>query len=156
MRSLRPLLPLRNAVVRLRTAWWNRFWGMDVHPTARISLSAKLDRTYPPGIHIGEYTTITFGVAVLSHDMVRNYRAHTIIGKNCFIGAHSIILPGVTIGDGSIVAAGSVVNRDVPAGCIVGGNPAKVLREGIETVRYGILAERFREFPYPEPLVLNR
>lgn len=156
MPTLHRLLPIRNAVVRLRTAWWNRFWGMDVHPTARISLSAKLDRTYPKGIHIGEYTTITFGVAILAHDMVRNFRAHTIIGKNCFIGAHSIILPGVTIGDGSIVAAGSVVNRDIPPGSIAAGNPAKVIREGIETVRYGILAERYRAGPDPEPLRLNR
>lgn len=156
MPSLHPLLPIRNAVVRLRTAWWNGFWGMDVHPTARISLSAKLDRTFPKGIHIGEYTTITFGVAILAHDMVRDYRAHTIVGKNCFIGAHSIILPGVTIGDGSIVAAGSVVNRDVPPGSIAAGNPAKVIREGIKTVRYGILAERYRAGSEPEPLLLNR
>ena len=156
MRSLHPLLPIRTVVLRLRTAWWNRFWGMDVHPTARISLSAKLDRTYPVGIHIGEYTTVTFGVAILAHDMVRNYRAHTIIGKNCFIGAHSIVLPGVTIGDGSIVAAGSVVNRDIPAGSIAAGNPAKVIKTDIETVRYGILAERYRPMPDPSPIVLNR
>ena len=156
MPTLRPLLPVRNAIFRARIAWYNRFWKMDIHPTAWISFTAKLDLTYPPGIHIGPYTTVTFGVAILAHDKSRNFRAHTIIGKNCFIGAHSIILPGVKIGDGSIVAAGSVVNRDVPPNSIVAGNPAKVIREGIETVRYGILAERFRKFPYPDPLVLYK
>lgn len=145
MRSLAPLLPLRNALVRVRNAWWNRFWGMDIHPTARISLKAHLDKTHPVGIHIGEYTTVTFGVAILAHDMARSFQADTRIGKNCFIGAHSVILPGVTIGDSSIVAAGSVVNRDVPPGSIVAGNPARVIREGIETVRYGIIAERYQE-----------
>jgi acetyltransferase-like isoleucine patch superfamily enzyme len=141
MRSLAPLLPLRNALVKARNAWWNRFWGMDIHPTARISFKAHLDKTYPVGIHIGEYTTVTFGVAILAHDMARSISTHTRIGKNCFIGAHSIILPGVTVGDGSIVAAGAVVNRDVPPGSIVAGNPAKIIKEGIETVRYGVIAE---------------
>ena len=49
------------------------------------------------------------------------------------------------MGDGSIVAAGAVVNRDVPPGTIVAGNPAKVIKEGIETVRYGIIAENYRK-----------
>lgn len=142
MRSLAPLLPIRNAVVSLRNQWFNRFWGMDIHPTARISLKAHLDKTNPVGIHIGEFTTVTFGVAILSHDMVRDIMTDTWIGKNCFIGAHSVILPGVTVGDGSVVAAGSVVNRDVPPGSIVGGNPAKLIREGIETVQYGVLAKK--------------
>lgn len=50
------------------------------------------------------------------------------IGNNVWIGGHSVILPGVTIGDHSIVAAGSVVTKDVPANTIVAGNPAKLLR----------------------------
>lgn len=51
-----------------------------------------------------------------------------IIGDNVWIGLNSIILPGTIIGDGSIIAAGSVVTREVPTMCIVGGNPARVLR----------------------------
>ena len=50
------------------------------------------------------------------------------IGNNVWIGTGSIILPGVTIGDGSIIAAGSVVNKSVPKNCIYGGNPAKLIR----------------------------
>ena len=52
-----------------------------------------------------------------------------IIGDNVWIGNRSIILPGVTIGEGAVVGAGSVVTRDVPARTVVAGNPARVLRE---------------------------
>ena len=45
------------------------------------------------------------------------------------IGANSTILPGVTIGDGAIVSAGTLVHRDVPAGAFVGGNPMQTIRE---------------------------
>ena len=51
------------------------------------------------------------------------------IKKNVWIGTGAIILPGVTIGENSIVAAGAVVNKDVPSNTIVGGNPAKVIKE---------------------------
>lgn len=53
------------------------------------------------------------------------------IGNKVWIGARSIILKGVTIGDGSIVAAGSIVTRDVPSKVIVAGSPAKVIRENV-------------------------
>ena len=48
--------------------------------------------------------------------------------KGCCIGMNSIVMPGVTIGEGSIIAAGSVVTKDIPAWCIAGGNPAKILK----------------------------
>lgn len=50
------------------------------------------------------------------------------VGNNVWIGARSIILKGVTIGDGTVIAAGSVVTRDIPAGVIAGGVPAKVIK----------------------------
>ena|SRR6056297_2732801 len=52
-----------------------------------------------------------------------------IINDNVWIGANSIILPGVNIGYGSVIAAGSVVTKDIPSMCIAGGNPAKVLKK---------------------------
>ena len=53
------------------------------------------------------------------------------IGSRVWIGCNSLIMKGVTIGDGAVVAAGSVVTKDVPAGAVCGGNPAKIIRENI-------------------------
>lgn len=58
----------------------------------------------------------------------KTHRAPIVIEDNCFIGARSIILKGVTIGEGSVVGAGSVVSKDVPPHCVVCGNPAKVVK----------------------------
>ncbi|MGU5075194.1 type B chloramphenicol O-acetyltransferase, partial [Escherichia coli] len=52
-----------------------------------------------------------------------------VIGSNVMIGANSTILPGVTIGDGAVVCAASLVHRDVPPGAFVGGNPAQIIRK---------------------------
>lgn len=58
--------------------------------------------------------------------------APIIIGENCWIGSNVRICKGVTIGDNSIVAACSVVTKDVPANCIVAGNPAKIVKTSID------------------------
>ena len=50
------------------------------------------------------------------------------IGKNVWIGANAVVLPGVTVGDNAVIAAGAVVSRDVPANAVVGGVPARLLR----------------------------
>jgi acetyltransferase-like isoleucine patch superfamily enzyme len=140
-RILRAILSMRGKLIALRIWVLRRFFGMDIHPGCRISLKANLDRTNPSGVHIDDGTYVAFGAVVLAHDMSRVLTSDTYIGKNCFIGAHAIILPGVRIGDECIVAAGSVVTHDVPSHCVVAGNPAKVMREGITTVRWGILKE---------------
>lgn len=57
------------------------------------------------------------------------------IGNHVWIGTKATILKGVTIGDGTVIAAGAVVTSDVPAGCVVGGVPAKIIREGTEWVK---------------------
>lgn len=57
-----------------------------------------------------------------------------IVGNNCWIGENSRICKGVTIGDGSIIAANSVVTHDVPENCIAAGNPAKVVKEQIDQI----------------------
>jgi len=64
---------------------------------------------------------------VFRHD-TQNEAKPVTISDYVWIGFNSIILPGVTIGEGSIVAAGSVVTKNVPSYCVVGGNPAKVLQ----------------------------
>ena len=124
--------------------------GMDIHPTASFSLSARLDTSHPRGIHIGEESYVAFEAAILSHDMTRGLRTDTWIGKRCFIGGRSIILPGVRIGDQCIIGAGSVVTRDVPSNSVAAGNPAKVIKSGIELARGGCLpnAGYLAEDPY--------
>lgn len=84
-------------------------------------------------ISIGDRTVISSDVMILSHDNATklhldcSVRAAVAIGKRVYIGAHSIVLPGVEIGDGAIIGAGSVVRRDVPAGKIAMGNPAEIV-----------------------------
>jgi acetoacetyl-CoA synthetase len=115
-----------------------RIWKMEIGEGSIISRSAKLDKTNPRGIHIGKYTVVAFGAAILTHDWVNNRHRDVYIGDNCFIGAHAIILAGVTIGDNCIVSAASVVARDVPPGSLVAGNPARLLESNVKTTRYGI------------------
>ena len=116
-----------------------RCLGMDLHPTVEMSLSAKLDLTYPKGVHVGAYSYLAFESRILTHDRTRGLYVDTRVGKNCFIGGRSLILPGVTVGDGSIVGAGAVVTKDVPPRSAVAGNPAKVIKTNIETIEYGRL-----------------
>jgi acetyltransferase-like isoleucine patch superfamily enzyme len=115
-----------------------RLWRMEIGEGSIISRSAKLDKTNPRGVHIGKYTVVAFGAAILTHDWVNNRHRDVHIGDNCFIGAHAIILAGVTIGDNCIVGAASVVARDVPAGSLVAGNPARVVESNVKTTHYGV------------------
>lgn len=68
---------------------------------------------------------------VLSHDYSRSLKKDTIIGSNCIIGIRAVIMPGVKIGDSVVVAACSVVIKDVPSHCIVAGNPAIIIKTNI-------------------------
>lgn len=89
------------------------------------------------GVLIGHNVTL----ATLNHDENPDnrqtiYPAAIKVGNNVWIGSNAIILPGATINDGSIIGAGSVVTKDVPANCIVAGNPAKILRYINTEVKY--------------------
>jgi acetyltransferase-like isoleucine patch superfamily enzyme len=137
VRSLNRLWWLRRAIVRARWFYFTRDWGMDIDPTARFSTSARFDKTYPRGVHIGAQSYVAFDAAILSHDMTRGLYLHTWIGRNCFIGARSVILPGVRIADDCVIAAGSIVTKDVPARSLVAGNPARVIQSDIQVGPYG-------------------
>lgn len=91
-------------------------------------------------VTFGEYVATGFGVVVTAYDrdlsrtdipMVDQhvgFDAPVVVGRDCVLFAQSVILPGVTIGEGSIVGAGAVVAKNVPAYCVVGGNPARVVK----------------------------
>ena len=114
-----------------------RFYKMNIGFGCRIAMSAHLDKSVnPKGIHIGDHTWVLREAMILAHDHCRRLRTDVRIGNNCVIGIRSIILPGVKIGNQVIVGAGSIVTKDIPDNCIVVGNPAKVIRTGIN-VKYG-------------------
>jgi acetyltransferase-like isoleucine patch superfamily enzyme len=138
-------LQLRNALIRTRVWYLRTIMKMDLDPGIMLSLKAHLDFTNPRGIHVGAGTYITFGSVILAHDLTRLLHTDTYIGRNCFIGARSIIMPGIRIGDECIVGSGSVVTRDVPSHSVVAGNPARIIRSGIRTRSWGILSDAFEE-----------
>lgn len=136
-RGLNRLSYLRNALVWCKAAYYRGVWNMDIHPTAMFSLSARFDRTYPRGVHVGAHSYVAFEARILCHDRTRGLYLDTRIGENCFVGGRSMVLPGVTVGDNCVIGAGSVVTRDVPARSLVAGNPARILRENIEVTAFG-------------------
>ena len=118
--------------------WYLRsHFGMDIGKNVIIARTVHLDKNInPKGIHIGDNTWVLRNAMILAHDYCRGEngtgkRYETYIGKNCVIGINSIILPGLTIGDHCVVAAGSVVTKSILPHSMVAGNPAKVLRTGV-------------------------
>lgn len=99
-----------------------------------------------PGVILGTYTMIGPNVKIIGNDHVFNIPGtpvlfsgrppfkHTIIGRDVWIGAGSIIISGVKINDGAIVAAGSVVTKDIEAFSIVGGVPAHIIKKRFNTI----------------------
>ncbi len=90
------------------------------------------------GIEIGNDCLIgqQVVIATLNHNLDPEKRKDMLpkpvkIGNNVWVGAHATILPGVTIGDNAVIAAGAVVNKDVPANTVVGGVPAKIIKSGL-------------------------
>lgn len=79
-----------------------------------------------PGVHI---YTATHPIDPVERNSGREYAKPVTIGDNVWLGGRSIINPGVTIGDNVVVASGSVVTKDVPDNVVVGGNPARILKE---------------------------
>lgn len=126
------------------------YYGMTIGDNTHISRKAFLDKNVnPKGIIIGSNTWVLAESMILAHDYCQGSNGKgklftTTIGNNCVIGTRSLILPGVTIGSHCVVAAGSVVTKDVPDGCLVAGNPAKIIRKGVvitdacQIANYGI------------------
>lgn len=98
-----------------------------------IGSHVGFDGIRPDLVEIGEHVTLTSGVKILSHfynpDDCGMYLGKVTIGNDVFIGINSLIVNSVEIGEGAVVAAGSVVTKDIPAWEIWGGNPAKFIRK---------------------------
>ena len=103
--------------------------GVLMSPGSRISASDEI--TIGDGVMMANGTYITDSEWHTVYDRTQRAEAVTPvhIGRNVWLGDHSTVLKGVTIGENSVVAARAVVTRDVPANVIVAGNPAKVVKE---------------------------
>lgn len=132
---------IRLIVLGIRHWYLTKVWGMHIDKSARIGFGAKLDKTFAKGVYIGEESFVASSATILTHDFCRGIHAKTTIGKRCFIGVNSLIMPGITIGDNVIIGGGTIVTKNVPNNCIVAGNPGRVIREGIQTGKYGRLIQ---------------
>lgn len=114
------------------------FGGKHVHFGKNVYANFNLTMVDDGHIYVGDYTMFAPGVIVATaghpilpelRETVYQYNMPVHIGKNCWIGAGAIILPGVTIGDQVVVGAGSVVTKDLPSNVVAVGNPCRVVRE---------------------------
>ncbi|APX32139.1 acetyltransferase [Brachybacterium sp. P6-10-X1] len=110
-------------------------FGKNIHLGRCVFLNAGCRFQDQGGIEIGDDCLIGHNtlIATLDHDLAPSRRGdmhpgRVVIGRNVWIGANATILPGVTIGDDAVVAAASVVTKDVPARTLVVGSPARVVR----------------------------
>ncbi len=112
--------------------------GRHVHFGKQIYCNFGVTMVDDTHIYVGDYTM--FGpnvvIATAAHPILPElrqqgyqYNLPVRIGKNCWLGAGVIVLPGVTIGDNVVIGAGSVVTKDIPDNVIAVGNPCKVLRQ---------------------------
>lgn len=117
-----PFLGMKNWLYRV-------FLGLKVGEQTSFALMVMLDVMFPEKISVGRNTVIGYNTTILAHEyLIKEYRlGPVVIGSEVMIGANSTILPGITIGDEAIVSAGTLVHKDVPPGCFVGGNPMRVI-----------------------------
>lgn len=124
--------------------------GHHVHFGKGVYANFNLTLVDDTHIYVGDYTL--FGpncvIATASHPIdpvlrqeAYQYNLPVHIGKNCWLGAGVIVCPGVTIGDNTIIGAGSVVTKDIPSGVVAFGNPCRVHRE---------VTERDKEYYYKD------
>lgn len=111
-------------------------FGKNIHIGKNVFINSGCCFQDQGGIVLGDGCLIGHQVviATLNHDLDPKkrggmYPAPVVLGKNVWVGAHATILAGVTIGDDSVIAAGAVVTKNVPAGVVAGGVPARVIRQ---------------------------
>lgn len=152
-----PLLGWQGWLWVLQGIWFQKILGFNRHISAPINPSTRLnslenlhihsdqlDNLQSPGcyfqnpeahIKIDLGTIIGPNVCIITRnhnfDDFDSYDSSepVEIGKKCWIGANSVILPGISIGDNVIIAAGSIVTKSFSGPCVIGGNPAKIIKE---------------------------
>ena len=124
--------------------------GKNVHLGKNVYFNFNATLVDDTHIYIGDYTMLgpNVVIATAGHPILPELREKALqynlpvhIGRNCWLGAGVIVLPGVTIGDNTVIGAGSVVTKDIPSNVVAVGNPCKVLRE---------ISEHDKEFYYKD------
>ena len=113
----------------------HRWRGVKIGKSVWISQYVYIDEIHPKAVSIGDNVSIGIGTSIIAHmywgkTRKKNGAGPVKIGSNVFIGPHCVILPGVCIGAGAVIQAGTVVSRDVPPGVLYGDpSPARPLAE---------------------------
>ncbi|MBQ9851264.1 MAG: sugar O-acetyltransferase [Clostridia bacterium] len=124
--------------------------GKHCHFGKNVYANFNLTLVDDSHIYVGDYTMIGPNVVIATaghpilpelREKAYQYNMPIHIGRNCWIGAGALIMPGVTIGDNTVIGAGSVVTKDIPANVVAVGNPCRVLRE---------IGEHDREFYFKD------
>ena len=114
------------------------FGGKHVHFGKNVYANFNLTLVDDTHIYVGDYTMIgpNVTIATAGHPLLPElrrqgyqYNKSIRIGRNCWIGAGAVIVPGVHIGDNAVIGEGSIVTKDIPSDVVAVGNPCKVLRE---------------------------
>lgn len=120
---------------RLRVLF-HRWRGVCIGKGVEIGYYCLIGNVHPETVHIADGAVVTANCVLLDHDNALYYTfggplriGEIHIGRRAFLGIGSVVMPGVTIGEQAIVAAQSFVSRDVPPRTLVGGQPARVLKE---------------------------
>jgi acetyltransferase-like isoleucine patch superfamily enzyme len=121
-------------------AWLHQVRGVRIQHPMRVRISANviIDTVYPELVEIEDDVFITRGVVIVAHfeptPFLRQFIPKTEFGRvrierGVYLGVNAIILPGVTVGEGSIIGSGSIVTKDIPPYSVAVGNPARVIRK---------------------------
>ena len=130
--------------------FYSNFGGNHCHFGKFIYANFHLTMVDDTHIYVGDYTMFGPNVTVATaghpilpelREKIYQYNAPVHIGKNCWIGAGAVILPGVSIGDNPVVGAGSIVTKDLPENIVAVGNPCRILRK---------INERDREYYFKD------
>ena len=135
----------------LRANWSGHFvhFGKNIYANFNLTL---VDDTH---IYVGDATMFGPNVTIATaghpilpelREQAYQYNMPVRIGKNCWLGAGVIVMPGVTIGDNTVIGAGSIVTKDIPANVVAVGNPCRVMREIEEHDREYYFKERRIEY----------
>ncbi|WP_085521309.1 acyltransferase [Tuberibacillus sp. Marseille-P3662] len=115
--------------VRVKRWLYQKCLRMTIGEKTALAVMVMPDILFPEMISIGRNSIVGYHSTLLAHEyLIDEYRLGAIeIGDEVMIGANCTVLPGVTIGNGAIISAGTLVHKDVPAGAFVGGNPMTIV-----------------------------